>query len=755
MKSLLELKALFLFLFFCMTFKMSFAQGLAFKGEGVGIDKRGSYDVFDKKSPVFAEQLELNFQLSYLDYIPFGYIFSLVDQSTHQAYNLIYLTNDGRGYLKFNLEGKENLATFELDHEKLLNKDWFNVSILFSLQEKRIVIKIDDKSHSIRKTGLANTFIPSLVFGLNKNSVDIPTYAIRNLTVKGSNKHFFFSLNESKGSFVHNEQGEIIGKANNPIWMINNAYYWKKRFVFKSRKVSGSNFDKQRQSMLFFDSDSITYLNLRNYTTSGTRFYNVSPVASKLGTNFFDESSGHLYSYEVVAPFQGAGTIAMFDMNQSRWQAISQSTLGMQLHHHAGYFDKKRHRYLIFGGFGNQKYNGETFAFDLDKKVWDTLSLKGDRILPRYFTSSACDTIKQLLYVFGGAGNESGDQTLGRRYFYDLYRVDLRNQTIRKMWDLSWDKENMVPTRNMIIANDTSLYALCYPEYIAKSALKLYKFSIRNGTHQIFGDSIPIFSDKITTNACLYYNAILKEFYCTVQEFEDNGSSVTTLYSLSAPPIEHSSLSLYKPGRKLSLQWIFMSFVIFCVAMYVLFRWKNLKKHIQKPSVGILKEPEKQMDRANAIYLFGQFTLYDRRGKDITYLLSNRLKQTFLLILQYSSREGISSALLSEKIWPGKEDNNVKNLRGVTLNQLRKVLQELDGIELVFDKGNFRIKKQESCYCDLIELDQLMADQKGNRNIRQIHHILQRGDFLFGIDFPVTDLFKESVTEKLTNKFSG
>ncbi|ATP58925.1 DNA-binding transcriptional activator [Pedobacter ginsengisoli] len=737
-----------------MTFKMSFAQGLAFKGEGVGIDKRGSYDVFDKKSLVFAERFELNFQLSYPDYIPFGYIFSLVDQPTNQAYNLIYLTNDRKGYLKFNLEGKENLATFELDQEKLLNKDWFNVSIFFLLQEKRIVIKIDGKSHSITKTDLAGTFIPSLVFGLNKNSVDVPTYAIRNLTVKGGNKHYFFPLNESKGSFVHNEQGEIIGKVNNPVWIINNAYYWKKRFVFKSRKVSGSNFDKQRQSMLFFDSDSITYLNLRNYTTSSARFYNVSPVTSKLGTNFFDAASGHLYSYEVVAPFQGAGTIAMFDMNQNRWEAISQSTLGMQLHHHAGYFDKKRNRYLIFGGFGNQKYNGETFAFDLDKKIWDTLSLKGDRILPRYFTSLACDTTKESLYVFGGAGNESGDQTLGRRYFYDLYRVDLRNQTIRKMWDLSWDKGNMVPTRNMVIANDTSLYALCYPEYIARSALKLYKFSIRNGTHQIFGDSIPIFSDKIATNACLYYNATLKEFYCTVQEFEDNGFSVTTLYSLSAPPIEYADLLMYKPQRSLSLQWIFISFVIFCAAMCILFSRKYLKKHrVQKPSVAILKAPEKQMDRANAIYLFGQFILYDRRGKDITYLLSNRLKQTFLLILQYSFGDGISSAELSEKIWPGKEDLNVKNLRGVTLNQLRKVLQELDGIELVFDKGNFRIKMQESCYCDLAELNQLMADQKGNKNTRQIHHILQRGDFLFGVEFPATDLFKESVRAKLADKF--
>lgn len=71
----------------------------------------------------------------------------------------------------------------------------------------------------------------------------------------------------------------------------------------------------------------------------------------------------------------------------------------------------------------------------------------------------------------------------------------------------------------------------------------------------------------------------------------------------------------------------------------------------------------------------------------------------FIYILLHSTHNGVLSASLNEVFWPDKPDDKVKNLKGVTINQIRKNLAELDGVELVHDKGYFRLVFTD-CYCD-------------------------------------------------------
>lgn len=59
------------------------------------------------------------------------------------------------------------------------------------------------------------------------------------------------------------------------------------------------------------------------------------------------------------------------------------------------------------------------------------------------------------LYIYGGMGNESGEQIVGRQYFYDLHKVDLNNNTVSKLWEIPWNRENIVPVREMVIQDDS------------------------------------------------------------------------------------------------------------------------------------------------------------------------------------------------------------------------------------------------------------------------------------------------------------
>lgn len=43
------------------------------------------------------------------------------------------------------------------------------------------------------------------------------------------------------------------------------------------------------------------------------------------------------------------------------------------------------------------------------------------------------------LLLFGGTGNSSGDQSIGKIYYYDLYKINLKDSTVQKVRDFSYD----------------------------------------------------------------------------------------------------------------------------------------------------------------------------------------------------------------------------------------------------------------------------------------------------------------------------
>src|SRR5688572_10089359 len=207
------------------------------------------------------------------------------------------------------------------------------------------------------------------------------------------------------------------------------------------------------------------------------------------------------------------------------------------------------------------RYSKDFFAYDLHTKQWDTLSgYTGDFLSPRYFSSVGYLRKTNCVYVFGGMGNESGEQTVGRKYYYDLYKIDLDKKHISKLWEIQWERDNVVPVRGMVLLDDSCFYTLCYPEHFSESFLKLYRFSLKDGTYEILGDSIPIRSDKIATNANLYYDSTLNNLYAVVQEFDDDIASNLKVYSLSFPPLTVHELASYsREERSYTLAIVILS----------------------------------------------------------------------------------------------------------------------------------------------------------------------------------------------------
>ncbi len=737
--------------------------GLKFHGSEQSINQRTSYNVFGEKTAEFSDHFDIEFSLSLYPTTEFGYIVRIKNKESNRIYNLFY---DGQGdhlVFKFNEEGKSNLIVATMNRDELLDMHWFKMKISFGLKTDSIKLTVHNKTFGSGNGQLPESYHPIILFGKSDHIIDVPSFALKNLSI-GNQEKYIFPLNESKGTIVYDIHGTAFGEVSNPEWLVNDAYHWRYKASFKSQSVAGANYNPEKKEIYYFNRDSLHIYNVRSGDTDAKVFTEPCPVKLILGTNFIDTKHNKLYSYETYYSHPNENytgpTVASLDLNTYQWTAENSQQLTSPLHHHGSYFNTSAEQYTIFGGFGRMRYSKDFFSYDLNTKQWDTLAgYTGDFLSPRYFSSVGYFKKTNSVYVFGGMGNESGEQTVGRKYYYDLYKIDLDTRHVTKLWEIPWERDNVIPVRGMVILDDSCFYTLCYPEHFTESLLKLYRFSLKDGSYEILGDSIPIFSDKITTNANLYYDSMLNSLYAVVQEFDDDISSDLKVYSLSFPPLTAQELASYSRDKGRYTVAIIVAAILFVIGVgYMVYKKRKPEYSSAEentPDVSPLTseipaDPVTPTSQPNSIYLFGDFTVRDRNNRDITYMFSAQLKQIFCLLLQYSTAEnGIASARLSNILWPDKPADKVKNSRGVTINHLRKVLSEMDGIELIYDKGYFRLQQSPEFYCDYSRCIQLISGNEVEKYRDELVEILSRGKFLQLSDHALYDSFKEEMEKKL------
>lgn len=752
----------------------AYSQGLLFQANDKEIKERTSLQIFQEgEIPCFTKNFQLSFELSIRDFDTFGYVFLLKEDQGKTKYSFTYTYLDGENStFKFNTDGKENHYSLNLRNDALAYQ-WIPVSFAFDLQQDVLTIRIGDNEKKITSLGLKDTFCPHLFFGRYDYILDMPTFAIRNLKLEGDRSHSYtFPLNENEGEEVHTSTGKVLGTVVNPVWLINGSYHWEKLFEYSFQTPSGITFEPDSQRLIIFSQDSLLTYNLLKRQPQKYSYSNKLPVKLQLATHFMNTTDGKLYVYELNNLPLGDATVAALDLNNREWKQTGVAALPVQLHHHDGFWDETTGKYLVFGGFGNKRFDNTFLEYDIEADRWDTLSYSGDWIIPRYFSGMAVNKNREHVYVFGGMGNESGEQSVGRNYLHDLYLLDRKQQSVRRLWQNASD-HRLVVARDMILTPDEKyIYALCYPEYLSDTYLRLYRLTVDDGTMKALGDSIPMRSEEIMTNANLYYNSLTHEYYCTTTEFDKKGHTVIRTYVLSAPPVSLDEIRSYGSRSSLEIRWLWImaGIGVLLLAGGVLFVRKKRGKQrnavlesssvLMSPPVG--REPDKSVQgketlakedfesslvRPNAVYLFGPFTVIDRNGRDITHLFSSRLRQVFIYILLHSTHNGVLSASLNEVFWPDKPDDKVKNLKGVTINQIRKNLAELDGVELVHDKGYFRLVFTD-CYCDYFRFRTLKnAEEVEN----ELGILLMRGKFLDGMDAGMMDHFKQKVEEFLSS----
>ncbi len=102
----------------------------------------------------------------------------------------------------------------------------------------------------------------------------------------------------------------------------------------------------------------------------------------------------------------------------------------------------------------------------------------------------------------------------------------------------------------------------------------------------------------------------------------------------------------------------------------------------------------------------------------------------------------MSSRHLGSLLWPDRTESETKNVKGVTVNKLRKVLAQMDGVSLVSREKRFYLEMENPFWCDYAQLQKMLSDRRPDMD--GVLRILARGRFLTEETDPVYDKMKES-----------
>ena len=161
----------------------------------------------------------------------------------------------------------------------------------------------------------------------------------------------------------------------------------------------------------------------------------------------------------------------------------------------------------------------------------------------------------------------------------------------------------------------------------------------------------------------------------------------------------------------------------------------------------------------NYIRLFGEFYVLDRDGNDITSLFTPKLKQLFILIMLHSSRGGfgISSKDLTRMIWGNDNPSkSTKSLRSVSILKLRKILERIDTVEVLFNANRYILQLSEDVYCDYLACLDWLKDKRVRTqpDFEYFYDIISKGEVFKGESFDWMDDFKSYICNSTVDVLS-
>ncbi len=763
---------------------MAMNLGLRFQSHGYPIEQRTSLSVGDTYYK-FNDEFCLGFDFDFYSATMFGNIASINTDDGNRISILCSYNSNADSYRLGMVVNDKQLILHDSPITYSDSLYLHNAAFLLDKQHNKAQLNLDG-SVIEAPVDLSKTKSATFKFGINLELKrhDIAPIELEDVTVMvdGKKASFWnFTYHNGPDTAVDSISG-IIATAQNPHWLIDDHTLWRTIYSEEFKDNTQTAFDPRREMFyIVSDSNVLTFSPLTGEKGSIPVKSGKRPMVFSNHLTY-DTISNSLINYNLTEK-----KVARFDMKSQSWDYSSDDEdVEANYSNHAFVIDGK-YAYA-FGGYGFYRFHNDLFKIDLTSG-----SIQECKLSPAMtpLTSAALGIHNGKLYIFGGRGNETGQQELASAYDYSLYEYDLATWEGKRLWHIDSVPKDFLPSQTMYYDDTDDCF------YLATTTHGGDLVKIPRTRPELIKLSGNIYSKMYAFDFVfdLFRSSDSKRFYLVFDRRQDPVTHEYAIYEISSPFVADAVAKLYpeEPENEVSdeksaVNWAVILIILLCMAggiiVYVNLRRRKVNTPVlptddsvpntsevieesvpQSPTEEepdyqfmVLDKPKTEIcrfDRSHSsISMLGGFCVRDKEGNDITSKFTSRLKNLliFLLLSCEENSAGIKYQIIDSEIWNDKDEKAAKNNRNVSMRKLRFLLEEVGNISITFDRGFFKIDIGD-VFFDYREIIKRISDIKHSQNVspelvNEILELLLMGPLVPNTTYEWLDRYKGDYSDQ-------
>lgn len=715
-----------------------FLSGLYFSSHEVIQEKRTSLNLTpfgSSKFPGgFSIEMEANFRQGDGHY---GYIFRIIG---NESTNIDLVSNLASTSSNFWLVLKDKVL-FSYKWSDIPNggfNTWIKIRIDIDTQNSKLSVSFNGNKFEEHTTEIESLKSFNLLFGACRNplffSTDISPMSLKNIRIFNSQGKQVrdWKLSRHSKNKVFDEISKEEAQVENPIWIIDKHVKWKNLRKYEFDGVHGITKDEENGRIFFVDNRAVYVLSTLNSKLDTIPFGDGKSRFAMGQQILFNKFTNELWSYD----FNNI-EISKFSLSTKKWSFNKVSANEPDFWHHNKYISPVDSSLMTLFGYGHYLYKSTMSRYNEKLKIWEINDLN-PKIQPRYLSGTGFLNNRELL-IFGGYGSKTGRQELSPEFYYDLYSLNMKDNSVKKLWTLDKPKTPFVPCESLIPDQQSgNFYTLLYNSGFYSTFLHLAKFEIGENKFQLYDDSIPYNFLDTKSWSTLFLDRKTSQLIAVTSH-----DSEVSLYSIAYPPLMPKDAFQSVPVKGKWYVWLtigllavglFLVFIILYRKKKVNVRKEGLYEQVEHPNIAPIRPVERKT--VSSILFMGGFQIFNSKGCNITTAFSPTLKQLFLFIFLHTikNEKGVSSAKLDEVLWFDKIGESARNNRNVNISKLRSIIEEVEGVEVINENSFWKIKMGKPVFCDYTEILYLLRQSESfiltETEVHELIAFLSFGEFL-------------------------
>lgn len=734
------------------------SYGVFFHAQSQIKELRTGLHLTSKKKINITQELQIGFDLLLRNEAEnFGYVFRLIHENND--FNIDLVANPDLNHTFSLVSGNTTLVKVRRDDLKESVSCWTKIRLSLDRSTGTVLLIVGTRTFRAPQIEIPRGRY-DLFFGRNDHpqyfTYEVAPFSLKDVEIWGrkGRKQYHWKLARHEGAYTFDELSNCPAEATNPSWILDDYVKWKKRQTIVVDGICPQTaFDKKHGRVYVVRKDRVYVYFMGNDSVAKICTFNEIPFGNEANCLVYDSNNDRLVTY-----LMDQGLTSKLDLETLKWSEPRSSQKIRQFWHHNRCPLDEMNAFLVYGGYGESFYSGESILFSHDDSLVRRYNWRRE-VSPRYLAGLGYMGQNRLL-MYGGYGSRSGNRHESPVNSYELFMIDLNVGNISKLGDYGNNRDVYTCSNSMVYDSlAKQVYVLTYDNrrYISQLYLRMLSLPDEHGKHpapQLVGDSIPYYFNETRSYCDLYHCTATGNLYALTFHLNNADNTEINIYSLRYPPLMLDEYGCQEGKNRAVWLFVILPILVLSAISFRLFkkRWVEKNRVARSADRLTLNVSDESSLRHSSIWLLGGFQVIDKEGQDITRQFTQTLKYMFLMILLETCKtgKGISSRQIEEILWFDKDPESARNNRYVNIRKMRMLLKEIGNISLSKSNSYWHIEMDHTeVFCDYSMImhlvDRISQSHDGRETVasaRILVDLISKGMLLPNIQVTWVDQYK-------------